>query len=63
MAWKDSAKQDGCRGQGSAAKDSGKSPFPGAVSGGGVSSQMNPRRDRRQDYDGGNANKRRAGNG
>lgn len=56
--WKKDAKQDGCHGEGPAARASGKAPFPtdGTVrrdakapySGGG--SQMNARRDRRQDY-------------
>ena len=44
--WKDNAKQDGVRGQGPAARNSGKSPFPTS----GVGSQMNPRRQRREDY-------------
>lgn len=49
--WKGDAKQDGCKGEGPAAKQSGKTPFPGVMPGsGGVSSQMNPRRDRREDY-------------
>lgn len=47
--WKDSAKSDGVRSQGPAARDSGKAPFPG-VTGGDVSNQENPRRQRRQDY-------------
>lgn len=58
MAWKTNAKQDGCKGEGPAARMSGKAPFPttgtvardakGSHSGGG--DQMNPRRDRRQGY-------------
>lgn len=47
--WKDSAKSDSVRAQGPAARNSGKSPFPG-VTGGDVSGQMNPRRERREDY-------------
>jgi hypothetical protein len=49
--WKSDAKQDGCQGEGPAAKESGKAPFPGVTPGSGdVSDQMNPRRDRREDY-------------
>lgn len=48
--WKDSAKADGVRGQGPAARESGKAPFPGVVADSGVTSQQNPRRERRQDY-------------
>ncbi len=47
--WKSDAKQDGCTGQGPAARNSGKSPFPGVTSGN-VSGQMNPRRERRENY-------------
>ena len=47
--WKTDAKQDGCRGEGPAARQSGKAPFPGVTSGN-VTEQMNPRRDRTQDY-------------
>ncbi len=50
MPWKDGHKQDGVKGEGPAAKESGKAPFPGVMPGsGGVSGQMNPRRDRRED--------------
>ena len=49
--WKSDAKQDGCKGEGPAARESGKAPFPGVTPGsGGVSDQMNPRRDRTKDY-------------
>lgn len=48
--WKTGAKEDGVKSQGPAARASGKAPFPGVTSGGGVSSQMNPRRQRRQEY-------------
>lgn len=48
--WKKDAKQDGCTGEGPKAKNSGKSPFPGVTSGN-VKNQMNPRRDRREDYE------------
>ena len=51
MPWKTDAKQDGVKAQGPAARDSGKAPFPGVLPGtGDVSSQENPRRERRQDY-------------
>ncbi len=48
--WKTDAKQDGVRSQGPAARNSGKAPFPG-VTGGDVEGQLNPRRQRREDYD------------
>ncbi len=49
--WKDSAKSDSVRNQGPAARNSAKSPFPGVVPGtGDVAGQMNPRRERTQDY-------------
>lgn len=47
--YKDNPKQDGANGPGPSARNSGKSPFPGVVSGN-LSDQMNPRRDRREDY-------------
>lgn len=47
--WKDSPKADSVKSQGPAARASGKEPFPG-VTGGNVAGQMNPRRERRQDY-------------
>ena len=47
--WKTDAKQDGCTGQGPAARNSGKSPFPGVTSGN-VADQENPRRQRNQNY-------------
>ena len=50
--YKSSAKEDGVKNEGPAARNSGKSPFPGVVSGD-VASQENPRRQRRQDYAGG----------
>lgn len=47
--WKDSAKQDGVRNEGPAGVQ--KRPMAGVMPGsGGVSSQENPRRQRRQDY-------------
>ena len=49
--WKGSAKQDGVSPQGPAARASGKAPFPGVTPGSGdVTGQMNPRRERREDY-------------
>lgn len=49
--WKDSPKANSVRSEGPAGKASGKAPFPGVLPGSaGVSSQMNPRRDRTQDY-------------
>lgn len=50
--WKSSAKEDGVRAQGPAARNSGKSPFPGVVSGD-VVDQMNPGKRRTRDYTGG----------
>ncbi len=50
--WKTSAKQDGVRTQGPAARNSGKSPFPGVVSGD-VADQEKPKRMRTKDYAGG----------
>lgn len=48
--WKSSAKQDGVRSQGPQCRQ--KSPAPGVMPGtGGVGTQMNPRRERREDYD------------
>ncbi len=47
--WKDSAKSNSVRTQGPAARDSGKAPFPGVTSGN-VADQMNPRRQRRENY-------------
>jgi len=49
--WKTNAKQDGCKGQGPAMKQ--KTPASGTA-------DDKPSRQRRQDYDGGNANTRRA---
>jgi len=46
--WKDNPKQNGSTGEGPAASQ--KTPYPGVTGGSGVSGQMNPRRDRRQDY-------------
>jgi hypothetical protein len=58
--WKKDAKQDGCSGQGPAMKQ--KTPAVGVMPGsGGVSSQENPRRVRRENYSPTNANTRRAG--
>lgn len=49
MAWKTDAKQDGVRSQGK--PETQKTPANGVLPGtGDVSSQMNPRRERRQDY-------------
>lgn len=49
--WKDNPKSDSVKSQGPKARDSGKAPFPGVKPGsGGVRSQMNPRRQRREDY-------------
>lgn len=49
--WKDNAKEDGCKGEGPRARESGKAPFPGVTPGsGGVSGQMNPERKRTKDY-------------
>ncbi len=47
--WKTDPKQDGCKGQGPAARASGKAPFPGVTSGS-LADQMNPRRERRENY-------------
>lgn len=57
--WKDSPKQDGCICEGPGAVASGKAPFPteGTVRRDakaphpGTGGQLNPRRQRRQDYD------------
>jgi len=45
--WKDNAKSDSVKSQGPAAR--AKQPFPGVTSGN-VSGQMNPRRERRENY-------------
>ena len=50
--WKTSAKEDGVRAQGPAARDSGKAMFPGVVSGN-VANQETPSRGRTKDYPGG----------
>ena len=50
--WKTSAKQNGVRGEGPAARASGKAPFPGVVSGD-VAGQETPSRQRTKDYSGG----------
>ena len=47
--WKDNAKSDSVKPEGPAARDSGKAPFPGVVSGN-VENQMNPRRQRRENF-------------
>jgi len=52
MTTKRSAKTDGMEGYGPSARASGKECFPGCKPGeGGVADQMNPRRQRREDYD------------